>query len=736
MRWWRFPLMAVTFALSAVAALLMAVSVNLATDDTFGRPFPVIQDDPWPWALWFTGLAAVTAFAAWWLPGVLERRTAEFSLAEARALLAGRVFRVETEAFHATLRHEPPIATTFAVGDGECIDLATLVDRVRDGRWTRLVVLGHSGAGKSVTCMEAILTLLAPLGEAATDVAGLIPVRVPAATWTAGRRLDDWLVERIELDYGIPRATADGLVRRRQVLPFIDGVDEMDPSADSGSGWPRAAALLEALKHYKLGTGRHPVVLTCRTDQYRSVAKSGPGLRPAGAVELTIRPLDPATIRRYVDERYAEDPAARRAWDGVLEQLGTPRGRVARKVLSTPWRLLLATTVVPARVTADTLLGRPKGGAADDTAADRVVETLLAQFIPATIMVAGDKLRYRGEDAARPALLDHRYLRTCPLPNPDRVARWLRALAGQQRRLQEAPDAPAVARSHLVPHLLWAVIPLNEMRKIHGSWAAWFGGAAAAVVILLLGKTLGITVGAAYALIVGVLVGLWVRRRCNRVPWPRLEAATSVRPRAGQVARAAVRGVLIGGVSTTLSVVPLLNILRNLGFDTPARVWPTALLAGLCCGVLAGNAGAMATRSTLWSIDANLDSPRRATRRAGRTQVINLFGRAGMTVAVYLAVGFPLGLSAGIGLLISLVLFLATESGMVVFRHYTGLLTAAAHGLLPWRAGRFLDWSATIGLLRFSGAAYQFRHRELSEWLARQPSGGRVTGCRGENHPG
>ena len=34
------------------------------------------------------------------------------------------------------------------------------------------------------------------------------------------------------------------------------------------------------------------------------------------------------------------------------------------------------------------------------------------------------------------------------------------------------------------------------------------------------------------------------------------------------------------------------------------------------------------------------------------------------------------------------------------------------------RFGAFLDWAHDAGLLRVSGVAYQFRHRQLQEWLA------------------
>ena len=37
---------------------------------------------------------------------------------------------------------------------------------------------------------------------------------------------------------------------------------------------------------------------------------------------------------------------------------------------------------------------------------------------------------------------------------------------------------------------------------------------------------------------------------------------------------------------------------------------------------------------------------------------------------------------------------------------------------LPWRFGRFLHWCYEAGLIRVAGISYQFRHRELQDYLA------------------
>ncbi|GAB3708473.1 hypothetical protein GCM10027598_12900 [Amycolatopsis oliviviridis] len=36
---------------------------------------------------------------------------------------------------------------------------------------------------------------------------------------------------------------------------------------------------------------------------------------------------------------------------------------------------------------------------------------------------------------------------------------------------------------------------------------------------------------------------------------------------------------------------------------------------------------------------------------------------------------------------------------------------------LPWAFAKFMDWGRAAGLLRISGAGYQFRHREIKEYL-------------------
>lgn len=56
-------------------------------------------------------------------------------------------------------------------------------------------------------------------------------------------------------------------------------------------------------------------------------------------------------------------------------------------------------------------------------------------------------------------------------------------------------------------------------------------------------------------------------------------------------------------------------------------------------------------------------------------------------------------------------------------RYAVSVWVHARHGRLPRGLGPFLDWAYDAGLLRLSGVAFQFRHREFQEWLTQAAPG-------------
>ena len=89
---------------------------------------------------------------------------------------------------------------------------------------------------------------------------------------------------------------------------------------------------------------------------------------------------------------------------------------------------------------------------------------------------------------------------------------------------------------------------------------------------------------------------------------------------------------------------------------------------------------------------------------------LGLAGVLAGALAGALAVGLAVGLAGG------LAVGLAVGLGVWV-RYIIGCWLARRQGMLPRRVGQFLDWAYRANLLRMSGIATQFRHRELQAWL-------------------
>ncbi|RKT72521.1 hypothetical protein [Saccharothrix variisporea] len=191
----------------------------------------------------------------------------------------------------------------------------------------RLVVLGAAGSGKTTMTLLLVRELLL---HAEDD--DPVPVLVPLSDWDADAEpLGAWLARRLAEDYPALRADVFGpdapaaLVARRMVLPVLDGLDEVAA--------PVRSRVLGRLNE----VAADPVVLTCRSDEYRAAVAAGGVL--AGAAVIESCPLTPADAAEYVTRCLPPRPGD--GWPVLLDELtGDPGGPVAR-ALSTPLALWL-----------------------------------------------------------------------------------------------------------------------------------------------------------------------------------------------------------------------------------------------------------------------------------------------------------------------------------------------------------------------------------------------------------
>ncbi|MEW9517559.1 NACHT domain-containing protein [Streptomyces tubercidicus] len=209
----------------------------------------------------------------------------------------------------------------------------------------RLVVLGEPGAGKTVLLIRLLQDLIERRSKG-----GLVPVLFSLASWDPSHQpLEGWLAEQLRRSHPGLRAPApvtaprnsqeadlaQALLDARQILPLLDGFDELPPALH--------ALALNALN--RALPAKQPLVVASRTAAYHAALTQPDAIvRLNGAAGIHLLPLTTDQIAAYLrrDAGGLQIAAADR-WNSVITHLGTdaPIGQA----LSTPLGLFLARTI-------------------------------------------------------------------------------------------------------------------------------------------------------------------------------------------------------------------------------------------------------------------------------------------------------------------------------------------------------------------------------------------------------
>jgi len=164
----------------------------------------------------------------------------------------------------------------------------TRLDELFDRAGRALLVLGAPGSGKTVLLLQ-LAERLAHLAE--IDETQPMPAVFNLASWARRQPpLEEWLAERLVIDYQVPARVARIWVRDERVLPLLDGLDEVPED--------RRAACAGAIDRFREAHGFLPIAVTSRSQEYGASAAH---LQLLGAVE--VQPLLRAQVERHLAGR-------------------------------------------------------------------------------------------------------------------------------------------------------------------------------------------------------------------------------------------------------------------------------------------------------------------------------------------------------------------------------------------------------------------------------------------------
>jgi len=162
----------------------------------------------------------------------------------------------------------------------------TSIVQVYEQAQQELLILGEPGAGKSTLLLELARSLVA---EAEQDVTRPLPILLPLSSWAVNRRsLDEWLGEEIARLYDVPRRLSRQWIQAEQVLPLLDGLDEMEEAAR-----PACIATINTYHRQHL----RPLVVCSRTSEYEAAAKHE---RLALHTAIVVQPLESKQVDAYL----------------------------------------------------------------------------------------------------------------------------------------------------------------------------------------------------------------------------------------------------------------------------------------------------------------------------------------------------------------------------------------------------------------------------------------------------
>jgi len=589
----------------------------------------------------------------------------------------------------------------------------TQVVKVFDEMGQALLILGAPGSGKTTLLLELTSDLL----ERAThDPEHPIPVVFPLSTWAQSRKpLADWLVDELNLRYDINVKISQEWVEADQVLPLLDGLDEVTAE--------HRAACVEAINTFRHAHGLLPVVISSRTTDYKTLPAL---LRLQGAI--VVQPLTHHQVDSYLTDIGLTGEIVSRAIrdDPTLSEL-----------LDTPLMLSIVTVAY-----ADPSGSQPQMSGTIEERRDR----LFGAYV---------KTMFRRRSTER------RY-------TPEQTVNWLGWLGRQMIEHEQTVFYVERVQYNWLPprHRAW---PLRVCYcLVAGLTLGFVGGvfewAVLSVAGLLeilrryweLGRTDGLTASVivgtlSVVSVYGILTGCGVG--CLGVVVGLLDATLNKTIKLAETIEFSLLNVikysfikftrfifyamLVGFISAFSLASAALEVVRGPAYGLLlGLLWGVGF--GLVCGLLGLIIGLLILLSKGFSVNEieTRAIPNQGIHLSARNALVSgllsalsvtlLFATA-FSLITYIFNKSPIELLNGLvgGLLFGSFVGLASAlavglkaGGLACLKHLAFRLLLVRNGFSPWNYVKFLDYAAGRILLRKVGGGYAFIHRMLLEYFA------------------
>jgi DNA polymerase III delta prime subunit len=213
------------------------------------------------------------------------------------------------------------------------LPLGIRISTVFDDYAGALLILGQPGAGKTTLLLELARDLIE---RAEQDGDHPIPVVFNLSSWTLRREsLVEWLTDELSRWYGVQKNLASHWISTDQILPLLDGLDEVSKKCRDNC--------VANINEFRKEHGLVPIVVCSRIEDYNRLTER---LSLQGAVVI-----QPVTLQRI--QAYLED--AKPYFEGL--QTAMNQDSQLWQLLETPLMLSIATMAYKGYAPTDVLVG-------------------------------------------------------------------------------------------------------------------------------------------------------------------------------------------------------------------------------------------------------------------------------------------------------------------------------------------------------------------------------------------